>query len=139
MPITIDRVDHIVLNCRDVETTVAWYQRVLGMAREEFGDYRHTALKFGRQKFNVRPSGKKDWWSVKNDGPGGARSLFHHPAVTRGSGGTSQGLRGEDRAWAFPADRCSGANDLGLLLRSGRQSGRNRELSRQLLMLAGGA
>lgn len=70
MPIVIDRVDHIVLNCRDLETTVAWYQRVLGMRREEFGDYRHTALKFGRQKFNVRPSGKKDWWSVKNDGPG---------------------------------------------------------------------
>ncbi|WIM14303.1 VOC family protein [Enhydrobacter sp.] len=76
MPITIDRVDHIVLNCRDVETTVAWYQRVLGMTREEFGDYRHTALKFGRQKFNVRPSGKKDWWSVENDGPGALDLCF---------------------------------------------------------------
>src|SRR5689334_9901505 len=30
MTIAIDRVDHIVLNCRDLETTVAWYQRVLG-------------------------------------------------------------------------------------------------------------
>ena len=79
MPITIDRVDHIVLNCRDVETTVAWYQRVLGMAREEFGDYRHTALKFGRQKLNVRPTGKTEWESVKNDAPGALDICFITP------------------------------------------------------------
>ena len=76
MALSIDRIDHVVLNCRDVEATVAWYQRVLGMEREEFGDYRHTALKFGRQKFNVRPTGKKDWWSVKNDAPGALDLCF---------------------------------------------------------------
>ena len=37
MRFTIDRIDHIVLNVRDVEITAAWYQRVLGMEREEFG------------------------------------------------------------------------------------------------------
>ncbi len=79
MSIVIDRVDHIVLNCRDVETTVAWYQRVLGMKREEFGRDRHTALKFGRQKFNVRPTGKADWWSVKNDAPGALDLCFITP------------------------------------------------------------
>jgi len=70
MGFSIDRIDHVVLNCRDVEATVAWYKRVLGMESEIFGEYRHTALKFGRQKFNVRPSGAADWWSVKNDAPG---------------------------------------------------------------------
>jgi catechol 2,3-dioxygenase-like lactoylglutathione lyase family enzyme len=55
---------------------VAWYQRVLGMEREIFGDYRHTALKFGRQKFNVRATGTADWWSVTNDAPGALDLCF---------------------------------------------------------------
>jgi catechol 2,3-dioxygenase-like lactoylglutathione lyase family enzyme len=41
-----------------------------------FGEYRHTALKFGRQKFNVRPSGTANWWSVKNDAPGALDLCF---------------------------------------------------------------
>jgi catechol 2,3-dioxygenase-like lactoylglutathione lyase family enzyme len=72
MGFTIDRIDHVVINCSDLETTVAWYQRVLGMAREEFayGDHTHVALTYGRQKFNVRPTGTAHWWSVDNDAPG---------------------------------------------------------------------
>ena len=70
MSFTVERIDHVVLNCRDVDATAAWYQRVLGMEREEFGPDRHTALKFGRQKFNVRPTGAANWASVKNDAPG---------------------------------------------------------------------
>jgi catechol 2,3-dioxygenase-like lactoylglutathione lyase family enzyme len=76
MGFSIDRIDHVVLNCRDVEATVAWYKRVLGMESEIFGEYRHTALKFGRQKFNVRPSGAADWWSVTNDAPGALDLCF---------------------------------------------------------------
>ena len=33
MRFTVDRIDHIVLNVKDVEITSAWYQRVLGMER----------------------------------------------------------------------------------------------------------
>ena len=55
MRFTVDRLDHIVINCKDIEITASWYQRVLGMEREEFGDGR-TALKFGGQKINLRPS-----------------------------------------------------------------------------------
>ncbi len=40
MRFTVDRLDHIVLNCKDVEITASWYQRVLGMEREEFGEER---------------------------------------------------------------------------------------------------
>lgn len=78
MSFTIDRIDHVVINCRDLETTVAWYQRVLGMRREEF-DYQghtHTALRFGDQKFNVRPAGTAHWWSVENDAPGALDLCF---------------------------------------------------------------
>ncbi|WP_420566291.1 VOC family protein [Thalassobaculum sp.] len=72
MGFTIDRVDHIVINCSDLDRTVAWYERVLGLQREEFayGDYTHVALKYGRQKFNIRPAGTEHWWSVDNDTPG---------------------------------------------------------------------
>ncbi len=76
MGFSIDRIDHVVLNCRDVEATAAWYKHVLGMESEVFGEYRHTALKFGRQKFNVRPSGAANWWSVKNDAPGALDLCF---------------------------------------------------------------
>ena len=53
MRFTIDRIDHIVLNVKDVEITAAWYQRVLGMEREEFGPHNRTALKFGLQNKDV--------------------------------------------------------------------------------------
>jgi catechol 2,3-dioxygenase-like lactoylglutathione lyase family enzyme len=65
MRFTVDRIDHIVINCRDVEITATWYQRVLGMDREEFGAQRRTALKFGGQKINLRPvdSDTDDWFT----------------------------------------------------------------------------
>ena len=56
MRFTIDRIDHIVINCTDVDITAAWYQRVLGMEREDFGPQNRTALKFGGQKINLRPA-----------------------------------------------------------------------------------
>ncbi len=37
MRFSVDRLDHLVLTCRDIEITAAWYQRVLGMEREAFG------------------------------------------------------------------------------------------------------
>ena len=72
MRFTIDRIDHIVLNVKDVEITAAWYQRVLGMEREEFGPHKRTALKFGGQKINLRPSGtdRRAWVTGDNDAPG---------------------------------------------------------------------
>ncbi len=55
MRFTVDRLDHLVLHCKDVEITASWYQRVLGMDREDFGEDDRTALKFGGQKINLRP------------------------------------------------------------------------------------
>jgi catechol 2,3-dioxygenase-like lactoylglutathione lyase family enzyme len=53
----VERIDHIVLNCKDVEATASWYERVLGMRRETFGPSNRTAVSFGNQKINLRPVG----------------------------------------------------------------------------------
>ena len=78
MQFTVDRIDHIVLNVKDVEITCAWYQRVLGMDREEFGPHNRSALKFGGQKINVRPSGTDQgtWVTGPNDAPGSGDLCF---------------------------------------------------------------
>jgi catechol 2,3-dioxygenase-like lactoylglutathione lyase family enzyme len=48
----IDRLDHLVLTVRDIDATLAFYVRVLGMQPVSFGTGRH-ALVFGRQKINL--------------------------------------------------------------------------------------
>ena len=78
MRFTIDRIDHLVLNVNDVEITAAWYQRVLGMEREDFGPDNRTALKFGGQKINLRPSDTdpRSWPTGANDAPGAGDLCF---------------------------------------------------------------
>ncbi len=51
----IDRLDHLVLTVRDVEATITFYSRVLGMEPITFGGGRR-ALGFGRQKLNLHPA-----------------------------------------------------------------------------------
>jgi catechol 2,3-dioxygenase-like lactoylglutathione lyase family enzyme len=76
MPFSINRIDHVVLNCRDLDTTAAWYQQVLGMDREEFGPDRRIALKFGNQKINLRPTGASNWPTGVVDTPGSLDLCF---------------------------------------------------------------
>jgi catechol 2,3-dioxygenase-like lactoylglutathione lyase family enzyme len=78
MSFVIDRIDHVTLNCRDVDATAAWYQRVLGMEREEFGSQRRTCLKFGGQKLNLRPVDTDDsaWLTAATALPGAADLCF---------------------------------------------------------------
>lgn len=78
MRFTVDRLDHLVVNCRDVELSAAWYQRVLGMEREEFGDPPRTALKFGGQKINLRPHDADPayWRTAALSAPGGVDACF---------------------------------------------------------------
>jgi catechol 2,3-dioxygenase-like lactoylglutathione lyase family enzyme len=75
MTLTIDHIDHVVLNCRDVDTTVDWYVRVLGMQRVVFGGGR-IALAFGTQKLNVRPTGAPNWVTAAADAPGSLDLCF---------------------------------------------------------------
>jgi catechol 2,3-dioxygenase-like lactoylglutathione lyase family enzyme len=76
MRFTVDRLDHIVLTSEDVEITAAWYQRVLGMEREDYGTEGRCALKFGGQKINVRPAGELTWTTGKQSMPGSADLCF---------------------------------------------------------------
>jgi len=75
MAFGVDRIDHVLLNCRDVDTTTDWYVQVLGMRREVFGEGR-IALVFGNQKINVRPSGAPNWETGAVDAPGSLDLCF---------------------------------------------------------------
>jgi catechol 2,3-dioxygenase-like lactoylglutathione lyase family enzyme len=54
----IERLDHLVLTVADIDITVAFYARVLGMQRENFGAGR-VALRFGEQKINLHRVGRE--------------------------------------------------------------------------------
>jgi catechol 2,3-dioxygenase-like lactoylglutathione lyase family enzyme len=56
--VRIDSLDHLVLTVADVETTCAFYRRVLGMEVVTFAGGR-KALAFGRQKINLHPHGRE--------------------------------------------------------------------------------
>lgn len=75
MALTIDHIDHVVLNCQDVDATVDWYVRVLGMQRVVFGGGR-IALAFGTQKLNVRPTDAPNWVTAAADVPGSLDLCF---------------------------------------------------------------
>ena len=66
MAFVIDGLDHLVINVADVEVSAAWYQRVLGMSRQDApGTPVRTSVHFGRQKINLRPvtASKVDWFT----------------------------------------------------------------------------
>ncbi|MGA7050331.1 MAG: VOC family protein [Mycobacterium sp.] len=80
MGFAVERFDHIVLNCNDVQATASWYERVLGMTRETFGPSNRTALSFGNQKINLRPVGAQaddpDWFTGSVEAAGSEDLCF---------------------------------------------------------------
>ncbi len=54
----INRIDHLVLTVADIDRTVDFYARVLGMEKIEFAQGR-IALACGEQKINLHQSGKE--------------------------------------------------------------------------------
>ena len=54
----IKQLDHLVLTVKDLETTVFFYESVLGMEKQSFGEGR-IALKFGKQKINLHEYGSE--------------------------------------------------------------------------------
>ena len=69
-------LDHLVVNVADVETSAAWYGRVLGMERldseQHQGQPHRTAMLFGTQKINLRPiaTSKEEWFTADHDSAG---------------------------------------------------------------------
>ena len=54
----IASIDHVVLTVADMDRTIEFYTRVLGMKLEVFGQGR-KALRFGDQKFNLQDGKSK--------------------------------------------------------------------------------
>ena len=71
----IERLDHIVLTVRGIETTCAFYTKVLGMKETTFGGGR-KALSFGNQKINLHEAGKEIEPKAISPTPGSADLCF---------------------------------------------------------------
>jgi catechol 2,3-dioxygenase-like lactoylglutathione lyase family enzyme len=67
----IDRLDHLVLTVADVDATVDFYTRVLGMEPVTFGDGRR-ALAFGSSKINLHRAGHEFEPKAEHPVPGSA-------------------------------------------------------------------
>ena len=67
--LTIDRLDHLVLTVADVDATVAFYTRVLGMTAVTFAGGRR-ALAFGAHKFNLHRAGHEYTPHARTPAPG---------------------------------------------------------------------
>ena len=71
----IDRLDHLVLTVNDLQRTIAFYEKVLGMEVVRFGDGRY-ALHFGRQKINLHERGREFEPKASAPCPGSADLCF---------------------------------------------------------------
>ncbi|UCF85811.1 MAG: VOC family protein [Desulfobacteraceae bacterium] len=71
----ITHIDHLVLTVEDINKTTLFYESVLGMEKEMFGESR-VALKFGNQKINVHQKGKEFEPKAKTPTPGSADLCF---------------------------------------------------------------
>ena len=58
MTIKLSHIDHFVLTVADIERTCAFYEKTLGMRRDEFKPGR-IALYFGTCKINLHPAENK--------------------------------------------------------------------------------
>ncbi len=68
----IDRIDHVVLTANDLDRTIDFYTRVMGMEPITFAGGRR-GLAFGRQKLNLHQAGRE--YEPKALKPTPARSI----------------------------------------------------------------
>ncbi|KGO84690.1 glyoxalase [Flavobacterium rivuli WB 3.3-2 = DSM 21788] len=71
----ITHLDHLVLTVTDINTTLAFYNQVLGMDIHQYGEGRF-ALQFGNQKINLHQYGKEFLPKAKFPIPGSADLCF---------------------------------------------------------------
>jgi catechol 2,3-dioxygenase-like lactoylglutathione lyase family enzyme len=71
MSMRIDRLDHLVLTVADIDVTVDFYTRLLGMEAVTFGAGR-TALAFGQSKINLHRAGHEFEPKAHRPTPGSA-------------------------------------------------------------------
>ncbi len=66
----------MVLTVRDIEATCRFYQKVLGMRVETFGEGKRKALAFGDQKINLHQAGSEFEPKASRPTPGSADLCF---------------------------------------------------------------
>jgi len=71
----ITQLDHFVLTVKDIVKTTEFYQTILGMQLEIFGDNR-ICLKFANQKINLHQLGKEFEPKALSPTPGSADLCF---------------------------------------------------------------
>ena len=71
----IDRLDHLVLTVRDIDASIDFYTRVLGMRAVTFGAGR-KALAFGAQKINLHQAVGEFEPKAERPTPGSADLCF---------------------------------------------------------------
>jgi catechol 2,3-dioxygenase-like lactoylglutathione lyase family enzyme len=82
MTLKVQALDHLVIQVSDLEASASWYARVLGMTREDVppapGKPPRTAMRFGRQKINLRPvaASKEDWFTADHEAAGSEDLCF---------------------------------------------------------------
>ncbi|HTZ68733.1 MAG TPA: VOC family protein [Roseiarcus sp.] len=82
MRLTVQALDHLVLQVSDLDASAKWYERVLGMTRHDVppapGQAPRTEMKFGRQKINLRPAAasKADWFTADHEAAGSEDLCF---------------------------------------------------------------
>ncbi len=74
MAFTIDHLDHLVLTVADIDATIDFYTRILGMQVVTFGERR--ALKFGQQKINLHQLGSEFEPKAAHPTPGSGDLCF---------------------------------------------------------------
>src|ERR1700753_2480974 len=76
MSVTVNALDHLVINVADVARSTEWYRKILGMEVRVFtpgqGKTKRTSLRFGNQKINVRPrdADKVEWFTADHETAG---------------------------------------------------------------------
>src|SRR3984957_15984322 len=82
MTLTVQALDHLVVQVSDLEVSARWYERVLGMTREDVspaaGQPPRSEMRFGRQKINLRPvaASKEDWFTADHETAGSEDLCF---------------------------------------------------------------
>src|ERR1700675_1347032 len=76
----IERIDHLNISVADIDSSLEFYQRVLGMRTERMGEGR-AALLFGQQKIHLDPAGATAMAGDKRDA--GTYLLRHRHADPR--------------------------------------------------------
>lgn len=71
----INRLDHLVLTVKNIDKTCEFYNRVLGMMVNTFGNGR-KALQFGQQKINLHEVGREFEPKAKIPVPGSSDLCF---------------------------------------------------------------